>query len=144
MEKIPTELLLQFFEQAVPFNRLLGLKVLQLGDGEARVLCPFQESLIGDPMRRALHGGVIATVADGTGGIALAAVLGPRDRVSTVDIRVDYLSKGEPADFVAAAKVVRVGNKVGAVRVDVFHPGPDGSDPAPFAVAMAVYNVRRG
>lgn len=140
MDRIPPDLLRQFFDQAIPFNRVLGLTLSRIEEGLVEVSCPFRDELIGDPYRNALHGGVISALADTTGGAAVASLLGVRDRVSTVDIRVDYLRKGEPLDIVARGQVVRLGNRVGAARVEVFHPGAEAE---PIAVAMAVYNVRR-
>jgi acyl-coenzyme A thioesterase PaaI-like protein len=67
--------------------------------------------------------------------------------VSTVDLRVDYLQPGLAADLVCEAEVVRMGNRVGVMRAQVYSkalPDPDpGSDERPIATAQGVYNIVR-
>jgi len=66
--------------------------------------------------------------------------LGVGDRVSTVDIRVDYLRPGRLEDLYAEATIKRVGNRMGVTAIRAFHE----SDPEQsVAEAMAVYNIRR-
>lgn len=129
-----------FFSEAIPFNRFLGLRLVLLERGVARLLLPFKPELVGDPFRPALHGGVIAAALDTAGGAAVFSELGVGDRVSTVDIRVDYLRPGRLEDLYAEATVKRVGNRMGVSAIRAYHP----SDPAQaVAEAMGVYNIRR-
>jgi uncharacterized protein (TIGR00369 family) len=117
------EALIHFFEEQIPFNKLLQMKVEQLslgehGLGQCRVRIPFQESLIGDIFRPALHGGVLSTLADTAGGLAVFAGIGTmRARVSTVDLRVDYYEPGALEEIYGEAEVVRLGNRVGVARI---------------------------
>lgn len=130
----------RFFEEEIPFNRYLGLRLVSLERGMARVLLPFKPELVGDPMRPALHGGVIASALDTVGGAAVFSELSVGDRVSTVDIRVDYLRPGRLEDLYAEATIKRVGNRMGVTAIRAFHE----SDPEhSVAEAMAVYNIRR-
>lgn len=111
-----------------------------MADGVAWVRIPFLPELVGDPFRPALHGGVVATLLDATGGAAVWSTLSLADRVSTIDIRVDYLRPGRLAELVAEAQVRRVGHRVGVAHITAFHPdAPD----APVAEANGVYAVRR-
>ena len=110
---IPEELiegLKDFMHDKVLFNKFLGLRVIELGDGQATMVAPFREEFIGDPFRPALHGGVISTLLDTTGGLAVFTSLDDiRDRTSTVDLRVDYLRPGRKEDVHARARIVRAG-----------------------------------
>ena len=55
----------------------------------------FKPEFIGDPNREALHGGVLSTLIDTTGGLCCWSTLRHQnDRVSTIDLRIDYLLKG--------------------------------------------------
>ncbi len=125
---------------SVPFNRMLGIRVETLEDGFARMVLPYNESLIGDPDRRALHGGVISTLIDTCGGAAVCTQMELGDRLSTVDLRVDYLRPGQPLDLIAEAKILRTGNRVGVTDIIAFHK--DGQE-KPIATGKAVYNIRR-
>ncbi len=131
----------RFVTEAVPFNRHLGIAVTAAGPGFVRMEAPFRPEFVGDPFRPALHGGIISTLIDACGGAAVWSALSPQDRVSTVDLRVDYLRPGEMAPLVAEGTVVRLGNRVGVVDIRVYHPG---REEHPIATGKGVYNVRRG
>jgi uncharacterized protein (TIGR00369 family) len=130
----------QLTEEWIPFNRYLGVQCAEIRVGYARLEVPFREELIGDPIRRALHGGVISALADTAGGIAVwAGIEDPRARVSTIDLRVDYVRPGKTETLVAVATVVRVGNRVGVADIRLFHPSaPDET----VATGKGVYNIR--
>jgi uncharacterized protein (TIGR00369 family) len=131
----------ELMEQWIPFNRFLGIKFAEVHKGYAKLLLPFREEFIGDPMRRALHGGVISTMADVAGGTAVWTELPDPSlgRVSTIDLRIDYLLPGKTEDLLAEAKIVRQGNRVGVADVRLFHPSaPD----ATIATGKGVYNIK--
>ena len=133
------ERFIRFIEDRIPFNRLLGMKVTRLSKGRAVCEVPFRRDLIGDIFRPAIHGGVVSTLIDATRGAPRVRPIDPVDRISTVDMRVDYLRPGAEATVIADAEVVRMGNRVCVVRV-VVHQG----DPAQaIADGRCVYNVRR-
>ncbi len=130
----------RFFADEIPFNRYLGLRLEFLDRGIARVFLPFKPELVGDPMRPALHGGVVASALDTAGGAAVFSELALGDRVSTVDIRVDYLRPARLEDLYAEATIKRVGNRMGVTAIRAYHASdPDRS----VAEAMGVYNIRR-
>lgn len=130
----------QAFMDSIPFNKVLGLRVTFLDSGLCNMKVPFREDLIGDPIRRALHGGVISAALDTCGGAALWTQCGEGDRLSTVDLRVDYLRKGEPEDLYVDGTVLRLGNRVGVTEMVAYHPGRRDE---PIASGKGVYNVRR-
>lgn len=131
----------EYFADRLPFNRFLGIEVAALRRGFCRLELPFRDELVGDPDRPALHGGVLSTLVDTAGGAAAMSMIdSPGDRVSTIDLRVDYLRPGNLERLAAEATVSRMGNKVACVDVRCFHP----SDPDRLIVtAKAVYNVWR-
>lgn len=135
------EIIRRFCNDEIPFNRFLGMRVTALGDGTARLEVPFRPELVGDPLRPALHGGVLSALMDATGGAAAFTQINvPHDRVSTIDLRVDYLRPAELETVVAEASVTRMGNRVASVDVRCFHP----ADPERLiATGKAVYNVKR-
>ncbi len=124
----------------IPFNRVLGIDILELAPGKAVLAVPFRPDLIGDPVRPALHGGVISALADTCGGCAVWSAVGGEDRVSTIDLRVDYLRPGQLEALHARGEVLRVGNRVGVANISLFHPSRPGE---PVAEAKGVYSVKR-
>jgi uncharacterized protein (TIGR00369 family) len=121
----------EMFEK-IPFNRILGLKVESIGPDCVKTVFEMRDELMGNFKRRMLHGGVISSVIDVTGG--LAAVIGIQEklhgealearieksfRISTLDLRVDFLRPGFGKHFVATACVLRSGNKIAVIRIEL-------------------------
>src|SRR5262249_47288117 len=96
--------------------------------------------ILGDASRPALHGGVIATLIDTCGGFAVWSQVGLEDRVSTIDLRIDYLAPGAPQALMADGTVVRVGHRVGVVDVRCWQPG---APERTVATGKGVYNIKR-
>ena len=129
----------QLMEEFVPFNRFLGIKSVGLEKGRALLSLPFRPEFVGDPLRPALHGGVVSTLADVAGGMATwTGALDPRARVSTIDLRIDYLRPGRLLALHAEAIVVRQGARVCVVDVKLYHP--DHHDEV-VATGKGVYNI---
>jgi uncharacterized protein (TIGR00369 family) len=139
--KISPELLKNVVEKMVPFNRHLGIECTGLGAGYCRLELEFRPELIGDPLRKAIHGGVLSTLIDAAGGAAVWTMVEPADAVSTVDFRVDFLIPGKQERVVVEAHVVRVGNRVGVVDMRAFHPS---ASDRTIATGKGVYNIKRG
>jgi uncharacterized protein (TIGR00369 family) len=138
--KIAPEIVRNLMEKMVPFNAFLGIECTGVGPGYCRLELEFRPELIGDPVRRALHGGVLSTLIDTCGGAAVWTKVEPADAVSTVDLRVDFLLPGKQERIVAEAHVVRVGNRVAVVDMRAFHPS---APERTIATGKGVYNVRR-
>ncbi|MEW6282246.1 MAG: hotdog fold thioesterase [Candidatus Eremiobacterota bacterium] len=131
------ERLTRFFEEEILFNRFLGLKVDHLEEGFARLRLPYRQEFLGDPFRPSLHGGVLSSLIDVAGGLAVLSRLHPGEMCHTIDMRVDYLRPGRPVDMVAHARVVRLGNRTGFAHVRVEQ------EDSLIAEGRTVYNLRR-
>lgn len=132
--------LIRLFEEEIPFNKLLGMKVVELGEGSCVLRVPARPGHVGDRARPALHGGVLATLADTAGGLAVFSQLDQTEACSTVDLRIDFLRPGQPERAVyARSAVIRRGNRVAAVDTTVYQD----DDTSPIARTVAVYNVVR-
>ena len=138
---VPPKELLGLVQDFVPFNRFLGITVEDAREGYCSLKLPYRDEYIGDASRPALHGGVISTLIDTAGGFAVWTQLASlEDRVSTIDLRVDYLAPGAPEPLYADAKIVRVGNRVGVCDVRCWQPSqPERT----VATGKAVYNIKR-
>jgi uncharacterized protein (TIGR00369 family) len=116
----------------LPFNRLLGLRVEFLEIDRAGFSFAMKDELIGNTAHGILHGGVISTVLDTTGGITATASAVERmkdlsndevakliARIGTIDMRVDYLRPGRGLQFHSAGTVMRTGRKVAVTRMEL-------------------------
>lgn len=117
------------FEQKVPFNRLLGLRVVSTDPKNPKVGFDMRPELIGNPTRGILHGGVISAVLDVAAGLAIHLALIEQQResgeelkfpnIGTVDLRVDFLRPGRGKHFVASCRVVRLGNRIAVTHMEL-------------------------
>jgi len=126
------EVLRKLHEQKIPFNRFIGLR-LELTDLETvRARFDTRDEFIGNPAHGILHGGVISSVLDATGGITASLgilkralrdpvgdIEGRLTKVGTIDLRVDYLRPGRGEYFVSAGTIMRTGRKVTVVRMEM-------------------------
>jgi uncharacterized protein (TIGR00369 family) len=123
------EALRVIFEQKIPFCRALELK-FRVVDGCAEVSFTKHRFMIGNTRLKVLHGGVTAAVLDSVGGVATLLKMAEVDpkpdvatqlrefvRVSTIDLRVDYLEPADAEAFVATATVTRLGKRVANVQM---------------------------
>lgn len=121
----------QFFAR-IPFNQQLGIEIQSLGRQRAVMRLPMRPELVGNFVQGILHGGVIASLLDVTGGAM--ALIGACERLAelpvnermarlarlgTIDLRIDYLRPGRGSAFVASAVPLREGNKVAVVRSEL-------------------------
>jgi len=127
----------EFFEEHIAFDKHLGLRIVDLKPGWVSVRLPFKSEFLGDPFRKALHGGVISTVVDATAGAAALSTLPYGSRCSTVDMRVDYLLPAQPEELFAEGTVLRTGNQVAVINVDVFQ-----GERQRIATGRAVYSLK--
>jgi uncharacterized protein (TIGR00369 family) len=119
----------EVFEDSVPFNRVLGLKVASLDPDAPQLRFDMRPELIGNPRRQILHGGVISAVLDVAAGFAVHLAVsrnrierpenGHFPSIGTIDLRVDYLRPGRGAYFIATGRVVRLGNRVAVAHTDM-------------------------
>jgi uncharacterized protein (TIGR00369 family) len=133
------EALRQLVEEFIPFNRFLGIRIVAVDDARVELELPWRDEFVGDPLKPAIHGGVISALADVAGGIAVWNALGPHQRVSTIDLRVDYLRPGRLESLIAEATTARVGRSVGVADVRVFHGSARGDT---VATAKGVYAIK--
>lgn len=126
------ELLREFYEQSLPFNRLLGIRIDRLTPEDVLVRIDMREELVGNFIRGILHGGVISAVLDLTGGlIASGELLNNGEhtsmeeltqrlsRVGTIDLRIDYLRAGKGEYFLATGHILRQGSRVSVIRTEL-------------------------
>ncbi len=93
-----------------PAARFLNLSVDL--DAEGRVYgLGFQEAHIGNPLIRALHGGVVATFLEAAAEMELAAATG-FSRFQTISVQIDYLRGADAVDMFARARLIKVGKRV--------------------------------
>ncbi len=126
------KVLKDIYERRMPFNKLLDIEVIRLELEEVQVRIDMRQELIGNFVREILHGGVISSVLDLTGGLIVSVKLlkqleNEKDeeiarcmaRLGTIDLRVDYLRAGKGEYFIASGSLLRQGNRVAVTRTEL-------------------------
>ena len=138
-QEIKFNLLKHAIENQMPANKLLGLEIIELQEGYTKIHIPFKEEFIGDFIQKRWHGGIQASIADTAGGIAaMTTMTAITDKVSTIDMRVDYLHGSEPKDIYAEAEVIKNGKRIVKVDIKLYHEKEN-----IIAVARCVFSVLR-
>lgn len=123
--------LTKVFDELIPFNRVLGLKITSLKADGVKGRIDMRPELIGHFISQRLHGGVISASLDATGGVAVMAAIGARHmdetptqrlhrfgKLGTIDLRVDYLRPATGDHFELRANVLRLGSRVATTRME--------------------------
>lgn len=135
-DKLDTSFLLEplreMFETRIPFNRLLGMKVVAFEEESACIRIDMKDEFIGNFMLGTLHGGVIFSVLDVVGGMTSVAGLIKKlhadrsndtlerfARIGTIDMRVDFIRPGRGKFFLGTGTQLRTGNKVAVNRMEL-------------------------
>ncbi|TQV72254.1 thioesterase family protein [Aliikangiella marina] len=120
------------FCHKIPFHNLIGFRFDELNSESCRISFDMKPELVGNFVHGMLHGGVTATALDMVGGaLAAAAMLNKNhdasdeeiarkmSKVGTIDLRVDYVRPGKGKSFYANSRILRSGNKVAVVRMEL-------------------------
>lgn len=116
----------------MPFNKLLGLEITHFNAKQSEVRFAWHDKLIGNPRQKILHGGVTASALDLAGGAVAAAnileqlpqitpetIQQSLSKISTIDLRTDFLRPGRGEQFIVTAHIIRSGSKVAVARMEM-------------------------
>ena len=119
------------FEERISFNRLLGIRLIELTPERVGGRVDMRPELVGHYAYNRLHGGVISATLDAMGGMAVMAAIGARHmdelpqrrlerfiKLGTIDLRIDYLRPAVGEHFIARAEVMRLGSRVASTRME--------------------------
>lgn len=112
----------QAFRKRVPHNDALGLELVEIADGLARMKLPYSPKLVGNPESGVLHGGAITSLIDACSGASVFMKLQQNIPIATLDLRIDYMGPAEPGrDVLARAECYRVTKHVAFARAIAYH-----------------------
>jgi uncharacterized protein (TIGR00369 family) len=118
----------------------LGFAFDGLHGGEPRIRVPWREDLVGDPDTGVLAGGLVTTLLDHIGGLAVWTAMEEFQPIATLDLRVDYMRAARPrTSLLAQAGCYRLTPTIAFVRAWAFEEDP--SDPV--AAAQSAYVLNR-
>lgn len=119
----------------------LGFAYEGLEGDSVRIRVPWREDLVGDPETGVLAGGLVTTLLDHVGGLAVWTALDRFEPIATLDLRVDYMRAARPrADLIAEARCYRLTHSIAFVRAWAFEDDPED----PVAAAQSAYILTAG
>jgi uncharacterized protein (TIGR00369 family) len=109
---------------AQAFMAHIGAEMIGLAPGFCELRLPFAAALT--QQDDYFHGGAIGTIADVAGGYAAHSLMGPDDRVLTVEYKLNIVAPGRGRALLARGQVVRPGRTLTTTRADVLAETDDG------------------
>lgn len=105
------------FAEKVPYARLLGIELAEIGSGEAVMKLKMRDEL--SQPHGVMHGGATASLIDSAMAFAIISVLAEDEKATTVDLTVHYLRPVSKGEITCRAKVLRAGKRLITVSADV-------------------------
>jgi|TARA_Y100000310_G_scaffold334935_1_gene415771 uncharacterized protein (TIGR00369 family) len=105
--------------EQIPYARFIGIEVDRKGS-ELTTILPFKDSLVGNDMLPAIHGGVIGAFLEITSVVQLLFDTSCERFPKTIDISIDYLRSGRAVPTYGRAVVTRQGRRVANVRAEIW------------------------
>lgn len=121
---------------AVPHSQTIGMDLVDTGRGYGVQRVRYKPDLVGDPQSGVMHGGVITSLIDNCGGLAVICALESPEFIATLDLRIDYLKRATPfKDVYARSECYRLTRQIAFVRTIAYHDSADD----PLATSLSTY-----
>jgi len=105
----PHEVTLDQWISCAPFEKLLGLDIVEARDGRSYLTMPFVYQLAqGQGMA---HGGAVVTLADTAVAMAIKSILPPDSRFGTISLNAEFLGPVTKGVLSAKAEVTPLENR---------------------------------
>jgi uncharacterized protein (TIGR00369 family) len=124
---------------SVPHAAALGFEAGPIADGKATMSMPWRADLVEDETSQALASGIITSMLDHCGGMALTAVRMGEFRPATLDLRMDFLRPAAAgAGVTVQVHCYRVAGPIAYVRGEAWDLDP--ADPIATVQGTFVHN----
>jgi uncharacterized protein (TIGR00369 family) len=100
----------------IPAVHTFGYRVEELSPGRAVIVAPYETKL--DGIFECFHGGLLATLADSTGGAAVLTATGAETEMATTDMNIRFLAPCH-SDARATARIIKAGRSLVIAEINV-------------------------
>jgi acyl-CoA thioesterase len=111
------EALLTKTKKKIPFWSLVGMELVDIQKGWAKIKIPYSQKLIN--ANGVAHGGVIFSAADSAVGLALLGMVNRHDLITTIEMKINFLKSFERGEIFAEAKIIFKGSQTAVGEVEV-------------------------
>jgi len=120
-----------------PYYRLLGLEVTEIKEGESTIQMLFKQDLT-HPYGF-VHGGAIASLADSAVAMALGSLVEPKDRITTIEFKINFFVPVNKGEVKAHAEIIHKGSRTAVGDVEVIN-----EEGKLVAKVIATYSIMKG
>jgi len=100
----------------IPYVRLLGMELVGVARGEARVALEVREELTRN--EGLMHGGAVASLMDTASAFAVMSLLEAGQSTVTIDLMIHFLRPVLRGRIEARARVLRAGRRIATLSID--------------------------
>ncbi|MBK0326539.1 PaaI family thioesterase [Rhodobacteraceae bacterium F11138] len=128
------------FIEAIPHAKALGMRLTEIGQGNAKIEMDYDEKLIGDPKTGVVHGGAVSAMMDTCCGAAVMSHPSAPAGTATIDLRIDYMRAAMPGQKIRTSAICyHITRSVAFVRATA----TDDDEDRPVATASGSFTVER-
>lgn len=129
--------IIEFGANRIPFWQIFGMRIADVKKGWARLTVNYDPRMAN--ANGVAHGAIAFALADSAIGTALVGHLAPGERISTVEMKINYLRPFREGSIAAEARIVHKGAQTAVGEAEV----TDGRGEL-IAKALATYAVSAG
>jgi uncharacterized protein (TIGR00369 family) len=100
-----------------PYYRLLQIRLEEIDLGFARFRMPFRPELA--QAYGVAHGGAIASLADTAVAFALMTLIQPGERVTTVEMKINFLAPVASGELIGESRIVQKSRRLALADMEV-------------------------
>ncbi len=121
---------------SIPYARYIGIHIKQNINGEVIFHMPFQEKHIGNPMIRAIHGGIMASFLECAASMMVIGTVSHNHMPKCVNQTTEYLKSAKDVDTFAKVCVNKAGRRIIATTTTAWQ-----EEGLPIAIAQARFMI---
>jgi uncharacterized protein (TIGR00369 family) len=100
-----------------PYYQLMQIRLEEIDAGFARFRMPFRRELT--QAYGVAHGGAIASLADTAVAFALMTLIQPGERVTTVEMKINFLASVSEGELIGESRILQKGKRLALADMEV-------------------------